>query len=249
MASKRKKGIEEFHPNLERWMISYADFLTLLFSVFVLLYAISQVDQAKLQIVAESISRAFAGPLMGGGSILPHAVPGKDPKMNLIPPIAPMNPELSGIEKQLRKSIIKEKLQGAIIRKEARGIIIELSDTRFFDSGSDQLRPQIVDELKKIIESLKDLKYEIRVEGHTDNVPINTVRFPSNWELSAARAMTVLRFIRKTLPNYPQNKLSVAGYGEFRPIADNNTKEGRDRNRRVDIVILSETSSRKEPKR
>ena len=252
MAGSRRKKTKDVHVNLERWMISYADFLTLLFAVFVMLYAMSQVDIIKIKIVAESLQQAFGQIPAAANDILTHPTTGSQGEPLIVPPIVPLQQplyeeEMKKVEKDVKKALKEEKIEEAVqVRKEPRGLIISLKDTRFFDTGVAQLRPAIVESLKRVVITLKGLNDDLRIEGHTDNVPINTVEFPSNWELSASRAMTVLRFVRYNI-NFPPDRLSLAGYGEFRPVASNATDQGRARNRRVDIVILNPDYKKYEP--
>lgn len=249
----RKKKTVQAHVSLERWMISYADFVTLLFAVFVMLYAMSQSDAARIQVVAESLQRAFGIIPAAGEAVLPNASGGVEGEPQIIPPIVQLEPipayetEMKKIQEQIKKALEEENIKSAVQMKlEPRGLVISLKDTRFFDTGVSQLRPAVIFSLRKVILTLKGLKEDIRVEGHTDNIPISTAQFPSNWELSASRAMTVLNFIRQNI-SFPPQRLSVAGYGEFRPIAPNTTEEGRARNRRVDIVILNPDYKKYEP--
>lgn len=243
------KKIAEPHINHERWMVSFADFMTLMFALFVVLFAISTVDPVKYVEVTESISEAF-GAVPGSGAAIMSPEAGQKDTVNVIPVIQ-SNPQLVVVEKEVKEAVEsdEELRESVAVRRDARGVIISLKDTRFFDSGSATLRPDIRAKLKKILEKAKinsTMKFDLRVEGHTDNIPMRGGAYSSNWELSAARAATVLRFIRSNT-NYDQKKLSLAGYGEFRPIDTNDTAEGRANNRRVDIVILGQEEGAKNP--
>jgi chemotaxis protein MotB len=132
-------------------------------------------------------------------------------------------------------------------RMETRGLVVSLGEGGFFASGSDQLKFEGRKLLDSLAQNLSLVENQIRVEGHTDTVPIHTLKFPSNWELSTARATRIISYLVREFGFSPE-KLSAAGYGEFRPIATNDTPEGRARNRRVDIVVLNSSSSRSEPK-
>ena len=127
-----------------------------------------------------------------------------------------------------------------------RGLVIRVSDQFFFHTGEAAIRPDVLPFLKVLGQTLQGMDNSIRIEGHTDNVPINTVQFPSNWELSTARATTIIRYFITNFQFDPQ-KLSAAGYGEYRPVAANDTSEGRDQNRRVDVVILNSQEKKNEP--
>lgn len=238
------------HINHERWMVSFADFMTLLFSLFVVLFAISTVDQQKLTEVAASTKEAFGIMESEGNSILNP----RSDQLKPIPPIVsqpsmPPPPASAEVIKRLEKVIGKNSALAAAVqlRTESRGVVIQLKDTRLFASGSAELRSEILPELRRMAGELDKLAQPMRIEGHTDNVPINRAGlYRSNWELSAARATSVLQFMLSNT-HQPPARFSVAGYGEHRPIASNASEQGRARNRRVDIVLLNSEASREEP--
>lgn len=231
-------------------MVSFADFMTLLFALFVVLFAISSVDQEKLKVVADSMGSAF-GVMDSAGTTI---VDGNPEKSKIVAPViaevdsSPLNQKQQKLIKRLEEMAkLNPSMASAIeLREEARGIVIQLQDTRLFASGSAELRPEVLPELKQVIQEVSDLKQPVRIEGHTDNVPINGGRYASNWDLSSARANQVLRFFLSQ-SKIPAADFSVAGYGEFRPIASNATEQGRAKNRRVDIVILNQQASKNEP--
>ena len=243
---------QESHVNHERWMVSFADFMTLLFALFVVLFAISDVDEAKLEQVADSVDQAFGIMDSRGPSIIDANPERSAPIKPILTPESPLPPDSRGQQDQLVEKLQKalsntDKLAASVqLRQESRGIIIQLKDTRLFTSGSAVLQNEIRSELKKIISELQNPGNQIRIEGHTDNVPIHSGTYTSNWELSAARANSVLQFFLSQT-NLKPEQFSVAGYGEYRPIAPNNSAENRARNRRVDIVILNERASLDEP--
>jgi len=245
-------------------MVSFADFMTLMFALFVVLFAISVVDEDKLQQVGQSMEQAF-GVMQSQG---PNFLEGQKDALRPIPPLvtpvvpapaAPPPATTSETQAQVEQkallgrldTILKQtqNLASAVqLRQESRGVVIQLKDTRLFASGSADLRPELLQELKQIVKELERLQQPVRIEGHTDNVPINrTGAYRSNWELSAARATSVLQFFLAQSQMSPQS-FSVAGYGEYRPIASNATPEGQARNRRVDIVILNTQALQDEPK-
>jgi chemotaxis protein MotB len=253
----------EKHVNHERWLVSYADFITLLFAVFVVLYAMGQTDKKKTEEVIQSLQASFGLATVGSPT----------PKLNVIPsrPISIMpslKPELSvtpgrstralgrarAEEKDFRqiKSSIEAYLvkQGAInkvsISITRRGLIVSLKEAGFFDSGQAQIRPDAYELINTISEVMTQYNNPLRVEGHTDNVPISTSQFPSNWELSTARATNGLKYLIKHFDVDP-DKISATGYAEFRPVSENTTAEGRAKNRRVDLVMLSSEGERGEP--
>lgn len=239
------------HINHERWMVSFADFMTLLFSLFVVLFAISSVDQSKLSEVAASVEEAFGVMDSQGSSILNRRVDSLRPIPPVMqhpsppPPVESSNDMVKRLAKVIGRNV---QLAGAVqLRQETRGVVIQLKDTRLFPSGSAELQPNILPELQRMAKELERLGQPLRIEGHTDNVPIHGGGiYHSNWDLSAARATSVLRFLLANTKLPPQS-YSVAGYGEYRPIASNATEAGRARNRRVDIVILNPQAQQQEP--
>ncbi len=244
---RRKRGEEQGGASetagIMRWMLTYLDMVTLLFGIFVLLYAISNVDQKKFEQVAASIERALrtgysfmGGNMSGRESTLPDFYP-----QNLIKDGDPAQKIFENIQNLL----INETRKGMVkIRQEARGIVITLGGDLFFASGSVDFSGDetVRAALEKISGFLNEIPNEVAIEGHTDSIPYypetvvpNTYR--NNWELSAGRATTVLG----ALLDYNQldpNRFSVAGYGDTKPLVNNDTAEGRAYNRRVDITIL-----------
>ena len=242
------------HENHERWLVSYADFITLLFAFFVVLYASSQVDKKKMGQLAFAIQSAFQemgvfqgkniGPPTedgGGGPVQPRANP--DDLAMLTPPKV-QGPPISRPDVGTLKRELEEVLAPEIQRHEIAlhigpdGLVISLREMGFFDSGSAIMRRDSEKAFARVAVLIKQYPCNIRVEGHTDTVPIHTAQFKSNWELSTARATEV---IRKLILQYgfAPERLSASGYGEFHPTATNATEEGRRTNRRVDLVILA----------
>lgn len=276
----RKKKPPE-HANHERWLVSYADFITLLFAFFTTMYAISTVDAQKMGRLVLSMRASFDSPMFPPGSDTLSLSPGqgaasvlsgdvienigtpkekamreysvtalKELKANFVPGAGPKNEvvALGKIRKNVESVVQAKKMSGRVsTRMEGRGLVISLGEGGFFDSGSDQLKPEGRALLDSLVESLLAADNQIRVEGHTDDVPIHNARFPSNWELSTARATSIVSYLVGRYGFSPE-KLSAAGYGEFRPIAPNDTPEGRARNRRVDIVVLNSSVARSEPR-
>lgn len=263
MARKRRKHEEE-HENLERWLVSYADFITLLFAFFVTMYAISRVDEQKLGSAVESLQRAL-------GSLIPVQISQRESGAFTNKTVS-FNPTIIGdIEKQIQTSETEsfrklaeeiqkevENLTGGVGKSnppsesqikyiiDKRGLVIRVPEAFFFNSGEASIRQEFTPILAALGKSLTKIPNHIRVEGHTDSVPINTPLFPSNWELSTARATSIVRYL---LANHPINpgKISATGYGEFRPIAHNKIADGRMQNRRVDVVVLSTKEGEVEP--
>ncbi len=233
------------HINHERWMVSFADFMTLLFALFVVLFAISQVDAKKLQEVSESMEQAF-GVTKGSTSVLPSK---PTPAVAIIPPIVTQQQlkAMTALKAKLEEQLEKEKLRESVnIQIQERGMVISLRDAAFFDSGAADLRSSVLGKLGRFLRQLEGVPNDMRIEGHTDALPIHSAQFPSNWELSGARAGSLLRFA-VTHTTIRQRQLSIAGYADQRPIADNRVEDGRQKNRRVDIVILTDSASKDEP--
>ncbi len=249
----RKKKHEE-HENLERWLVSYADFITLLFAFFVVMYAISQVDNKKLGNLVDSMAIAFkrTDPIPEVGK--PKIVQG--PPQPSARPIFISQKQARDVAEQRSFERVQEKVKAALkragldgavrMKTDGRGLVLSLESSVFFNSGSADLRPEAVQVVDGIASALVETPNPLRVEGHTDNVPIQSARFPSNWELSTARATTILhRFLSPA--GIPPERLSAGGYGEYRPVAGNETPDGRARNRRVDVVLISGDMARQEP--
>jgi chemotaxis protein MotB len=259
---KRKKHEEE--ENLERWLLTYADLITLLMVFFIILYSMSNVDAAKYEAMATSLKVALGQQPQGSGlvsSFMTGQKPGNDKQLNLQDKNAGKsmstkqlvnikNPkeqrEFNKIIKEVKEYAKKNGLQGVEAKLEARGVTINLSDKILFESGKADLSPSAKATLSGLGAILLKTDRQIKVEGHTDNIPINTPEFPSNWQLSTARATNVIMY---WIPLYPNaaNRLSAAGYGEYRPVASNNSEYGRAKNRRVEIIILREILSVGEP--
>jgi chemotaxis protein MotB len=250
MIRAKKKKEPEKEPKLERWLVSYADFITLLFAVFVMLYAMSIVDQKKMREVRASIQASFSGGQASSAAI--SLVGDKD--FGLVPPVLNRPAELqlqedglSSVEAQEFTRITKE-IQDNLLEYGAqeevqltisdRGLVISLKEAGFFPSGTARIQTEALPLLDRIVASISRYANTLRIEGHTDNVPVNSAVFPSNWELSTARANSLVHYLIEK-HGFMGNKLSVTGYAEYRPIADNGSEEGRKLNRRVDIVILS----------
>jgi chemotaxis protein MotB len=226
------------HSNHERWVLSYADFMTLLFAFFVVLYSSSQVDKAKMASLSNAIAAGFQELGVGAGQGgAPVVIPGTMPPA-LTHPARPQ-PATDAILRKLEIDLSPE-LQNHIVtlRQTPEGLVLSLHELGFFDSGSAGLHASTMNTFDRIGSVVASVGSNLRIEGHTDNVPIHTVHFHSNWELSTARAAEIIR-IFITRENINPERLSAAGYAEFHPIADNSTEDGRRLNRRVDIVIIT----------
>ena len=260
--AKKKKRQEEEHEKLERWLVSYADFITLLFAFFVTMYSISRVDEKKMGSVVESLQRALGSTAAWQEGKKQETgvfeVSDKPLDVAIIPVNADKGQGKDDFEKlaaEIKKNIREGQkndngegdLQQVKFIVDKRGLVLRFSERFFFDSGEASVRPEVIPMLNSIAKTLEKIPNHIRIEGHTDSVPINTPRFPSNWELSTSRATSIVHFAL-THYHFEPTRLSAAGYGEFRPIASNKTPEGRSQNRRVDIVILSSKEKESEPR-
>jgi chemotaxis protein MotB len=241
---QRKK--RSSHSNQERWLVSYADFITLMFAFFVVLFASSQVDRKKVA----SISAYFESYIRGQTASAEQISPARD--FEGLPPDASLlaltAEEMAPVETQLSHELALEIGQGKVsMSMQPRGLVLSLRESALFPPGRATFNPDAVPLLTKIAYALKKLPYQpVRLEGHSDNRPIQTAEFPSNWELSAARAVAVMELLHRQFQIAPQ-RLGVAGYADYHPVASNDLPEGRARNRRVDIVVLSRSAAQMEP--
>jgi len=228
---RRSRHHEGEHENLERWLITYADLITLLLIFFVVMYSISQADLAKFRQVASSLRAAFnldvlQAPPPGQSVMTPLE---QDPRFNTY----------LSVRAQVASLFTRLGLdrQSVEVELTSEGIVIHLSDAVLFPPGQAELRPEAQRVLDGIAAIVEPLPNPVRVEGHTDNTPPPSGTYPDNWELSAMRAVNTVRYLTDVAGLSPQ-RLSATGYGEFRPRASNDTLEGRRKNRRVDIVLL-----------
>ncbi|MFQ5736226.1 MAG: flagellar motor protein MotB [Thermodesulfobacteriota bacterium] len=232
----RKKKHEE-HENHERWLVSYADFITLLFAFFTSMYAISSVNEGKFRVLSESLAVSFNSTIYtstsGGRSNGPSFV--KQGSRNLASDFRSMYSNKYEKVKDALKDLEKDKKLSFIFDENM--LTIRISDNILFQPGKDELIEAAHPVLDEIISILKTLPNDVRIEGHTDNIPINTPRFSSNWDLSSARAIAILKYFVNE-HGFDPAKLSALGHGEYRPIATNDTPSGRLKNRRVDIMVL-----------
>ena len=241
MLGRRHRDVED-DENLERWLLTYADLITLLLAFFVVLYSISRIDAGKFNRVSDALTTAFRAENKGAGLA-------KDISSELL------------INKQLRRGnlgILKEQIEkisqqidlGTQMKTELqpRGLIIRISESAIFDLGKAELKPQAKKMLDLISIQLLKIPNHVRVEGHTDNLPISNERFKSNWELSTSRATECLKYLIEK-HTFPPERIAALGYAEFRPIALNTSVEGRAKNRRVDIVVLNIEDSHLEPEK
>ena len=265
----RKKKHPE-HVNHERWLISYADFITLLFAFFVVLFSSSQVDKPKVGKIAKSVQVAFQD--LGIFSASTTNVPISDDApipFNSVQSVEPSDhtgslgkfvpkakSKLGGkeepesraamqkaVEKSLQKELLKQEVH---LRSTPEGLVISLGEVGFFDSGSAEFKPAAQNTLAKIAAVLQNSSLLIQIEGHTDNVPIHNAHFGSNWELSTSRATELTRLLIERY-GIPAGRLAASGYAEYHPIADNVTAAGKTLNRRVDIILRTSAAMEAQP--
>jgi chemotaxis protein MotB len=243
------------HANHERWLVSYADFITLLFAFFVMMYAHSQTDRQQAARISQAFREAMAeGRITHALARLlksePPSVPRKESD-DSSPAMTPARPnkdiELLPSLRQLNETLKKEIEAGRLeVRMEKRGLVISLREATFFPSGGDTVEPSTLPVLAAIAKEIQKHPNPIRLEGHTDSVPIHTARFRSNWDLSAARGIAMLELFEQRF-GVDRSRMAIAGFAETAPVASNDTEEGRRRNRRVDIVVLNEEGAMQEP--
>ena len=249
MARRREKSEDE-HDNHERWMVSYADFITLLFAFFVVMYALSTVNEGKYRILSDSMTAAFRN-IQANSSTPPIVMPPPIPMIQM-PSQAARQAE---IEKQKRRdkmrNVARELLEvmgplvdeGKVrIIETSRGVTIEINDSILFAPGQAVLNPASSRAMRAVAQVLSPTDFPITIEGHTDDIPINTPQFPSNWELSAIRATTVLRLFADSCVT--ADRLTAIGYADTRPVEPNLLADGRARNLRVTILIDSSEAER-----
>lgn len=222
------------HGNHERWLVSYADFITLLFGLFVVLFAASNADKEKIQKFAQAVENAISHSGVRTGTALPPVAATREPVLNSA---------YGALEVSLHREIEDQQVRLALDR---RGLVITLNQTAFFDSGSADFDSSMYPTIGKIAEAIAQIGNPIRLEGHTDSRPIHNDRFENNWALSSARSIAVLELLAERFGIAPE-RMAVAGYADTAPVFSNDTEEGRARNRRVDIVVLSQEAVRKEP--
>jgi len=243
---RRRRHVSESSAHSERWLISYADFITLLFAFFVTMYSISTVDAKKMQKAVTAFQVAFAeGPKSPAPAATPTVSEVAFPLV--VPASRPQDLLLGTVKARLQKrlDILGEKR--VEIATDQRGLVVSVEEAGSFPTGRAELDDEGRRLFHEIALSLVDVPNAVRVEGHTDNVPIHTQRYASNWDLSTARATSVVAYFVQNVGLSP-SRLSAAGYAEFHPRGSNGTPAERARNRRVDIVVLnSRTQSMEEP--
>lgn len=241
---RRRRQLDEA-DNHERWLVSYADFITLLFAFFVVMYALSSVNEGKYRILSNSMISAFRNVPINSVGQTPVVVP-TPPAVQKAVMANKANEAVKQRQRDKMRSIAKEILevmaplveQGKVrVVETSRGVTIEINDSILFSPGQAVIRPQLATAMQTIAEVIVPTEFAVTIEGHTDNVPIRNPQFPSNWELSAVRATTVLRLFADS--GIAAERLTAIGYADTRPVEPNVLAEGRARNRRVSILIDS----------
>ena len=257
MARKQK---HEEHENLERWLVSYADFITLLFAFFVVMYSISQVNEGKYRVLSDSLVNAFKNAPTSVTPVSPtmridatgkgQASSAQTVALKQTVIVRKNDPaqevrqkqqaeKMKGIAKDILKVMEALMKDGQVkVSQSVHGIAIEINASLLFASGQASLEEKSIKALKAVGKVLAEVPNDIQVEGFTDTTPINTLAYPTNWELSSARASSVVRLFAES--GVQPERLVAVGYGEFRPIDTNSTPDGRARNRRVTVMILSD---------
>jgi chemotaxis protein MotB len=256
--ARRKSAAKENH---DRWLVSYADLVTLLFAFFVVMFASTQTDKTRAKQISEAVQKALHGgstapkiaAILGGtvddkgrGNAMLRGPslrqPEKTPEAALPHPL-----NLISAIKLLRAKLASEIDQGSVeIHVEERGVIIGLNAAVFFPSGGDSIDESVYPTTAKVAAVINQLPNSLRLEGHTDSLPINNARFRSNWELSAARSIAMLRLLNERY-GVARGRLAIVGYADTLSVDSNDTAAGRGKNRRVDIVIVSDFGMRAEP--
>jgi chemotaxis protein MotB len=244
------------HENHERWLVSYADFITLLFAFFVVMFATNQNDNHRAKMVSDSVRDALEhgqvssrlSNVLGRGKHEGRAADHASTAPGAPKPEAENHPaDLAKSLEVLQKELSAETQAGKVqMELEGRGLVINLREAGLFGSGDDSIAPASYSVLAKIAAVIQGLPNQVRLEGHTDSIPIHNSRFRSNWELSSARAIAMMESLA-TRYNIESSRMAVAGYAENAPADSNDTEEGRSHNRRVAVVLLTQEGENAEP--
>jgi chemotaxis protein MotB len=229
----RRRKVPARTPSHDRWLVSYADFITLLFAFFVVMYSAAQLDKRRAGQLATAIQTAF----LQKGSLPPSPsdTGGTSGNSQSSRTVANEEQQLA-LKNQIQQALATEISSGGVaVRESGEGLVVSLREVGFFDTGSDKIKASSVTAFAKLAEILRQNGSYIRIEGHTDNVPIHNARFSSNWDLSTARATATIRLFIQYQLN--PERMAAAGYAEYHPVASNSSAEGRAQNRRVDLVI------------
>lgn len=263
MASNRRKKSADEHENHERWLVSYADFITLLFAFFVVMYSVSTINESKYRVLSDTLDQAFSfpdrtmDPIQLGEIIRRDESPAvllpmddkseqSNPELDKIRELRLQKEQLIKLSKQIEESLSPYIDRNLIeVERDDLWLKVEMKSSLLFGSGSAKLAREAFPLLRKISEIFREVPNSVHVEGYTDDRPIETVEFPSNWELSAGRAASVVSQLVKE--GVRPERMAAIGYGEYHPVADNQTESGREKNRRVVLVLLSASAARFKP--
>ena len=245
--AKKKRAKKHEEEASEAWLLPYSDLMTLLLALFICLFAISQTDQTKLQQMAQAFTAAFN---MGGPSFFNQAGPNASMQREIMSTedqgnaaYVQENQTLQDLQRQLENYIEQNNLQDELSTQlEEEGLMIRIKERALFPSGSADLVPESQRIGPIVAGLLAAVPERVLISGHTDTDPISTAQFPSNWELSSVRAMTFMKYLLSINPNLNPARFSAIGYGEYRPIAPNDTAENKQQNRRVEILIARSLS-------
>lgn len=247
----KKQKETECPPGVEPWMATYGDMVTLLLCFFVLLFSFSTIDAEKFKAVMKSFQGSL-GVLSGGKTIytMPYVNAGEIPEDLNAEALLEELEKLKELKEKLDEYATEKQLDDSLVAEiSERGVVIRVLDKISFDRGSADIKPETLGILDFVSDTLKQEEFadrHIKIEGHTDADPIHNAKYDSNWELSAARAMNVVKYFQE-VSGIPGDRLSGAGYGEYRPVAPNDTDENKAKNRRVDIIILKKDFELLEP--
>jgi chemotaxis protein MotB len=257
MTRRNAKHVQ--HPNHERWIVSYADFVTLLFAFFVVMFATANADKGKANVVATAVRAALdqeksssVAQAMADSEASDRKAEQSSSAMSKLAAeqaekaaraMLELMPSMELLEKELKPEIQKGTVE---LHMEGRGLAISFKQAAFFDSGSDSVKSSALPIIAKVGAALRKIPNLVRLEGHTDNTPIHTARFVSNWDLSAARAIAVLVVFTDQF-DIQRERMSIGGYADVAPVTSNDDEKGKARNRRVDVVILNEFGASAEP--
>jgi chemotaxis protein MotB len=233
---RRRKRDNDEHENLERWLITYSDLITLLLAFFIMMYTFSKQDAQKYQEVSEHLKSIFTGKsVLTGGS---GPASGSGPTNIAIKTSTNSDAVRRELENEVRSMAEWTDPEKKIsVFKDERGIVIRIMDKAFFNEGKADLKGSAKYALDKIMPIISNNKKPVRIEGHTDNVPIRTNEFKSNWELSTRRATEVVRYLVEA-HHFPPDRISASGFAEYHPITSNDTSENRSLNRRIEIILI-----------
>lgn len=250
----RRRPHSEEHENHERWLVSYADFITLLFAFFVVMYAVSSVNEGKYRVLSDSLVSAFrnipnntSGPTVAAGTTAPLQLGSPNLPRPVVASRRTAHDEERKRQTRVRMRGMAQEIVQALgplvkdgrvrISEGVKGVTVEINASVLFAPGDARIEGSAMTALRAVAQIIARTDFPVTVEGHTDNTPISTAQFPSNWELSVVRASTVVRLFVDA--GVAPGQLMAAGYGEQRPVAGNDTAQGRQRNRRVTILIES----------